>query len=89
MNKTISEVTIHKVFKYGTHEQLENSVNRWLKNGIAVKTDNKWYKLKDGNFPNAQEIEISVRGRYGSPTWKACAVVVKDPNGWWLLAGSV
>ena len=80
--KTISELTAHKVFRYGTHEQLENSINRWLKNGVAVQTHNKYY---EPNLPNdltePKELEINVRGKYGTPVWKAHALVAKQSDG--------
>jgi hypothetical protein len=85
--RTISEVTIKKVFRYGTHEQLENSIKRWLKTGIAVKTRGKYYRF----IPeNAIELEINVRGKYGTPTWKAnaCVTPYKD-GGFTLLDGTV
>ncbi len=37
--KTISKQRAHQVFMYGTHKQLENSIKRWLKNGIATMSD--------------------------------------------------
>lgn len=75
--KTISETTVHKVFKYGTHQQLENSIRRWLKNGVATITDN-YYEINEDLKNDVIQIEINVRGKYGAPVWKAHALVAKD-----------
>jgi hypothetical protein len=88
-SKAVSETTVHKLFRYGTHEQLENSVNRWLKKGIATQTFGKWYDIDSKLVKDSIELEINVKGKYGSPVWQACAVVVKDNKGWYLLAGSL
>jgi hypothetical protein len=87
---TISQSTIHRVFRYGTHEQLANSIQRWLKNGIATPTVAKYYKInKLEGLHDIQELEIHVIDKHGRQSL-ACAVVAKDTeNKMTLLAGSV
>jgi hypothetical protein len=86
MITTISKKTAHKVFRYGTHQQLENSIKRWLKNGIATKTD-IYYEVNENLVNNAIQVEINIRD--GSITYKTGAVVVPDKNGWYLLGASL
>lgn len=63
--KTISETTINKVFKYGTHKQLENSVNRWLKNGVATETKGDNMKIIVKHIPKNTKFLIDKNGIFG------------------------
>lgn len=86
MSMTINKSTVHKVFRYGTHKQLENSVKRWLKNGIATKTD-IYYEVNEDLVNKAIQIELNIKD--GAMTYKTGAVVVPDDNGWYLLGASL
>jgi hypothetical protein len=86
--KTIDKKTVHKLFRYGTSKQLENSVKRWLDNGVATKTD-IYYEVNDDLVNNAIQIEINVSEHRGQVNYKAGAVVVPDVNGWYLLGASL
>lgn len=82
---TISKRQAHRVFKYGTHKQLKNSVDRWVNKGIAVPTD-KYYDVK---VKNAHQYELWVRD--SSWVYKTGFVVVPEPehNGYSLLGASL
>jgi hypothetical protein len=86
--KTIDKSTVHKLFRYGTHKQLENSVKRWLANGVATKTD-IYYEVNDDLVNNAMQIEINVSEHKGQVTYKTGAVIVPDDSGWYLLGASL
>lgn len=86
--RTISKSTVHKVFRHGTHEQLEKSVNRWLKNGVATITD-EYYDVSNYYKDNSIQIELNISEHNGQVKYKSGAVVVTDSSGWWLLEASL
>jgi hypothetical protein len=83
---TISKQTAHRLFRYGTHQQLENSIKRWLKNGIATKSD-CYYAVSQGVMDDALQLEINIKD--GAITYKTGAVVIQSKDGWYLLGASL
>ena len=81
--QAISKTQAHRVFMYGTHKQLKNSVQRWLKQGIATPS-NDWYEVKNNN---AKQYQVNIKD--GAHSYKTGIVVVPENNGYSLLAGSL